>query len=121
MSHTITAEFKLNEKNLKYFEKSVMEAGGKCLGTGQHKLYAGTVTGDGFLLPGWKYPIIVTPDGNLKYDNYGGNWGKQETLDRLIQRTVQKSLLAAARKAGFRRKTVAFDEDGRMVIRIQQY
>lgn len=121
MSHTIKAEFKITAKNLKYFEKAVIEVGGKYLGTGQHQLFQGNVTGDAFLLPGWKYPIIVTKDGEIKYDNYGGAWGKQEKLDQLIQTTVQKSLLAAAKKAGFRKKSIKIDEEGRMVVRVQQY
>jgi len=56
--------------------------GGAWLGSGVHRLFDGTVTGNGFTLPGWQYPLVQTPDG-LSYDDYHGAWGNVADLERL--------------------------------------
>lgn len=47
-------------------------------------------------IPGWNYPVIFEPNGEVKFDNYGGAWGKQEELDKLLQRyTTEEDILLA--------------------------
>ena len=37
-------------------------------------------------LPGWTYPVVIdTASGDVRYDNFGGAWGSQHQLDRLMQ------------------------------------
>jgi hypothetical protein len=51
-------------------------------------------------LPDWRYPVVCNcPAGEVHYDNFGGRWGKQEHLNRLIQSyTVEKAKLEARRQ-----------------------
>lgn len=67
---------------------------------GRFQLYSGSVTGLGVNLPGWKYPVVCNPTtGELRYDNYGGQWGAQSQLDRLLQAySVEKTRLEARRR-----------------------
>ena len=53
---------------------------------GTAQLYAGGATGLVVKLPGWHYPLVVdTASGTLQFDNYGGAWGAQSELDKLLQ------------------------------------
>ncbi len=67
---------------------------------GTVRLFSSQATGQVVQLPGWQYAIVVdTADGQIHYDNFNGSWGKQEELDRLIQRyAVEKTLIEARRK-----------------------
>lgn len=37
-----------------------------------------------FQLKGWQHRCAVTGE-EIKYDNYNGNWGKQEHMDKVLQ------------------------------------
>ena len=65
------------------------------------KLFSAEATGHCVQLPRWRYPVVCDTDsGTVHYDNYGGHWGEQAQLDKLIQRyAVEKSVLEA-RKQG---------------------
>ena len=67
---------------------------------GTHRLFSGEVTGLGVQLPDWKYPLVCElSTGELKYDIYGGRWGKQQHLDSFLQSyAVEKSKIEARRK-----------------------
>jgi hypothetical protein len=39
------------------------------------------VTGTAIRLPGWQYPVVISEDGELTYDDYGGAWGKPQHLE----------------------------------------
>ena len=42
---------------------------------GTAELFSGEVTGLLVQLPGWQYPVVIDPaTGELRYDNYGGQW-----------------------------------------------
>ena len=52
-------------------------------------------------LPGWNYPVVAdTATGELHFDNYGGAWGKQSELDKLLQTYATEKAKAEARRAG---------------------
>jgi len=34
-------------------------------------------------LPGWRYPLVIGNDGQMTYDNYNGQWGKTQELQKL--------------------------------------
>lgn len=66
------------------------------------KLFSAEATGYCVQLPRWRYPIVCdTNSGTVHFDNYGGHWGEQSHLDRLLQRyAVEKSVLES-RKQGY--------------------
>ena len=67
---------------------------------GTFQLYSTTETGLGIELPHWKYPVVANTDtGELRYDNYEGCWGSQESLDQPLQMySVAKTKLDARKK-----------------------
>jgi hypothetical protein len=52
-------------------------------------------------LPGWHYPVVITKDNELKYDNYNGNWGDVKHLNNLRQRYAVEAAKNKARQQGF--------------------
>ncbi len=53
---------------------------------GTTKLFSDEVTGLIVQLPGWTYPAVIdTLSGEIRYDNYGGQWGDQQHLHKFIQ------------------------------------
>jgi hypothetical protein len=68
---------------------------------GAAKLYSGQATGLIVQLPGWRYPLVAdVQTGELKADNYGGRWGEQLELDRLLQAYCVEKARLEARRAG---------------------
>lgn len=69
---------------------------------GSAALFSGQAEGLIVNLPGWRYPVVIdTAARKISYDNYGGRWGQQSELDRLLQAyAVEKSKLEA-RRAGY--------------------
>ena len=86
MSHTTTIRTEL--RNLDIL-KAACTALGIPFTTGPQKieLFAGYATGDlSFKLPGWHYPAVVNSQtGEVKLDNYGGQWGNIEEFHKLSQ------------------------------------
>ena len=68
---------------------------------GKARLFTSEAEGLIVNLPDWRYPVVVdTAEHQIRYDNYGGQWGKQCELDRLLQAySVEKAKLEA-RRAG---------------------
>ena len=67
----------------------------------EHKLYSGLVTGRGLKLPGWRYPAVIDQGtGEIRFDTYGGEWGKQAELDRFLQAYAAEKAKLEARRAG---------------------
>ena len=48
----------------------------------------------------WIYPVVCQIEtGEVKYDNYGGEWGDQKYLDKFVQTySIEKATLEARRK-----------------------
>jgi hypothetical protein len=68
---------------------------------GTAQLFSGEATGLLVKLPDWLYPIVCdTASGTLAYDNYNGSWGRQEQLDRFLQRYALEKASLEARKRG---------------------
>jgi hypothetical protein len=68
---------------------------------GTVELFSASATGLIVKLPGWHYPAVVdTASGSIQYDNYGGTWGKQEELDKLLQAYAVEKTRVEARHAG---------------------
>lgn len=66
---------------------------------GTIELYNGAATGLAVQLSGWRYPAVCdTTTGQIKYDNFGGDWGDQKELDRFLQAyAVEKARIEARR------------------------
>lgn len=69
---------------------------------GTHQLFSGQKDGLAVFLPDWTYPVVCELNsGQLYYDNYGGRWGKQEHLDRFLQRYAVEKAAVEARRKGY--------------------
>src|SRR6266567_931248 len=68
---------------------------------GTAKLYSGSANGLLIQLPGWHYPAVVNvAAGTIAFDNFGGAWGAQAELDRLLQAYACEKARIEARRAG---------------------
>jgi hypothetical protein len=68
---------------------------------GTATLFTGSATGLIVKLPGWYYPAVFDPvSGEAKFDNYGGEWGAQSELDKLLQAYACEKAKIEARRAG---------------------
>ena len=86
---------------------------------GTAQLYSGRVSGLLLNLPGWQYPTIIDlTTGDVRYDNYGGAWGRQEELNRFLQTyAAEKAKIEARRQGHFvTEQTLA---DGSLKLTIQ--
>lgn len=68
---------------------------------GTADLYASHAQGHIVHLPGWTYPVVAdAATGQLHFDNFGGAWGSQQELDKLLQAYAVEKAKIEARKAG---------------------
>jgi hypothetical protein len=68
---------------------------------GSHRLFNSVVEGLAVQLPDWQYPIVCdVASGVVRYDNYGGSWGKQVELDRFLQAYAVEVAKIEARRKG---------------------
>jgi hypothetical protein len=52
-------------------------------------------------LPDWRYPAVVdTSAGAIQFDTYGGRWGAQIELDKLLQAYAIEKTRLEARRSG---------------------
>ena len=67
---------------------------------GEATLFSGKASGWLVRPPGWLYPVVIDErTGQARYDNYGGAWGEQAHLDRLLQLyAVEKARIEAHRR-----------------------
>ncbi len=68
---------------------------------GTADLYGGRANGLLVHLPDWLYPVVIdTASGTMRYDNYGGCWGDEQHLHRLLQAyTVERTRIEARKKS----------------------
>jgi hypothetical protein len=113
LSHTTTIETKLLDPGV--LQAACTALGIACTLNSEAKLYdnsrhQGTV----IQLPGWKFPIIVKADGSVAADNFKGNWGKIDELNKLKQEYATEAVRRELRKKGLRFREVR--EDGRVKL-----
>ncbi len=86
MSHIIQCKVEMKEKDA--LKSALDHLGLEVIPGDSHKLYGGShANGIAFKLPDWHHPVVVDlTTGVAQYDNYGGSWGKQVELDKLVQR-----------------------------------
>ena len=99
MSHIVTIETEVRDP-------AAVAAACRRLGLpepvrGTAELFSGEAAGLLVRLPGWRYPAVVdAAAGRVPYDNYGGAWGEQAQLDRLLQMYAVEKARIEARKRG---------------------
>ena len=87
---------------------------------GTAQLYDGEATGLLVRLLGWHYPAVIDPtDGVVRYDNFGGHWGDQQHLDRLIQMYAVEKAKIEAKRRGYSVSEQAL-QDGSILVRVRQ-
>ena len=98
MSHIVTIKTKVRDANAVRSACNRLQLAPPV--QGEHRLFSGQVTGLGVQLPEWRYPVVAQLNtGELRYDNYGGRWGKQQHLDDFLQSyAVEKSKIEARRR-----------------------
>ena len=68
---------------------------------GTARLFSAQASGLIVKLPGWHYPAVIdTQTGGIQYDNYNGEWGKQEELDKLLQGYAVEKTRIETRRVG---------------------
>ena len=99
MSHIVTIQTKVRDPE-------AVAAACRRLGLpepvrGTAELYSGEAAGLLIRLPGWRYPAVVdAAAGRVLYDIYGGAWGEQAQLDRLLQMDAVEKAGIEARERG---------------------
>jgi hypothetical protein len=68
---------------------------------GTARLFEGEAAGLLVKLPGWLYPAVVdTTSGQVRFDNYEGQWGDPKHLDAFLQAYAICKATIEARKRG---------------------
>ena len=68
---------------------------------GTATLFEAQATGLLVKLPGWLYPCVCdTATGQVRFDNYGGQWGDQKHLDAFLQGYAVERAKFRSQKAG---------------------
>lgn len=99
MSHIVTIKTEVRDAE-------AVKAACKRLGLpepvpGTAKLFDGEATGLLVKLPDWLYPAVVSTDtGQVRYDNYAGQWGDPKHLDAFLQSYAICKATIEARKKG---------------------
>ncbi len=98
MSHVVTIQSKVHDPAAVAAACQRLKLPAPVEGTAE--LFSGSATGLIIRLPGWQYPVVADiPSGTLSYDNYGGQWGRQEELGRFMQSyAVEKARIEATKK-----------------------
>lgn len=111
MSYTLSVKIELRDQEA--LAAAVADLKGRTLGLGGWKLFSSTEQGFGFTLPDWRYPLIATEAGALKFDDYHGEWGNVQDLDRLRERyAIHAGRLAAEAQGWYCEIT----QDGNLLI-----
>lgn len=98
MSHIVSIQTEVRDANAIKLACERMRLPEPTFGTA--KLFSGSATGWTVQLPGWRYPVVIDANtAKVSFDNYGGAWGDQTHLDRLLQSyAVEKAKLEARKK-----------------------
>ena len=99
MSHIVTIKTKVTDRAALFAACQRLGVEQPVQGTAQ--LFSAAATGLIVKLPGWHYPVVADlATGELKFDNYGGAWGKQKELGKLLQAYAVERAKAEARRVG---------------------
>jgi hypothetical protein len=100
MSHIVTIKTEIRDP-------TALDAACRRLGLsepvrGTARLFTSQAEGLIVHLPDWRYPVVIDTDTHqVQYDNYGGQWGKQSQLDRLLQAYAVEKTKIESRRGGY--------------------
>jgi hypothetical protein len=118
MSHIVTIQTKLHDPTA--LAAACTRLGLTAPVQGTARLFSGEAAGLLVQLPGWQYPAVVDPlTGTVRYDNFGGHWGDQHHLDRLMQRYAVEKARIEAQKRGYS-VTEQSLQDGSILVQIRE-
>lgn len=101
MSHTTTIALEIKSESA--LIQACKDLGVDYKVNAKEKLFDGTVAeGFSFKPKGWIYPVVATADGQLLFDNYEGQWGKIEELNKIRQRYAVNVQVEVAKARGYR-------------------
>lgn len=96
MSHIVTVKTELRDREAVAAACRRLALPEPVVGTAE--LYSGRASGLLVQLPDWLYPVVIDTDsGTIRYDNYGGCWGEERHLHRLLQAYALERVRAEAR------------------------
>lgn len=100
MSHTVKNEIDL--KDTQVLEKTLHRLGVRSEQVENYTMFDGKkVSGLAIYLKGWRYPAVLTTNGELFYDNYNGSWGDITELNTLKQYYGVEKTKKLARVKGY--------------------
>lgn len=100
MSHIVTIQTKVHDPAAVTAACQRLDLPAVVRGTAQ--LFSGEATGLVVQFPDWKYPAVFDMlTGEVHYDNYNGQWGDQQHLDRFLQLYAVEKAKLEARKKGY--------------------
>ncbi len=100
MSHVATISIKCKDVNA--IKRACARIGGTYCGRDFFRFYDNQeFLGHIVQLPGWQYPICITDDGNIQYDNFNGEWGSTETLQQFQQLYAIEAAKCAAEEQSY--------------------
>ena len=101
MSHIVTIESKVRDPGAITAACARLNLPAPVQGTAQ--LFSGECTGLLVQFPGWHYPAVIdTQTGQVKFDNFEGNWGDPVHLDQASCKFMQsRRRKLEARKRGY--------------------
>ncbi len=90
---------------------------------GTAQLFSGSATGLIVQFPGWHYPAVIEPaTGEVRYDNFAGNWGDQKELDKLLQAyAVEKSRIECRRSGHTMTEQTLADGSIKLTIQVGRH
>lgn len=116
MSHTMNIQIELHDREALL---AACERLGLKVEEGVFKLYSSTEEGIGVYLPNWKYPVVIKENGTIAYDNYNGQWGRIEELNRLKAFYGLEKAKIEARKKGYSFYETTTPQTGELVLKIR--
>lgn len=119
MSHIVTGKSQMTD--VEKLKQACEAEEAQFMGEGTHQMYGGQkATGIAFKPKGWKYPVVMNSEtGELKYDNYGGSWGKPEKLRDLKQAYAETGIKKVVRRRMDRIVSRERLKDGKLKVRIK--
>lgn len=106
MSHKTVVQTQFKDR--KVLEETCRELGIPCVVAGEGAeveatLYQGPERGVArFELPEWRYPVVVKTDGSAVFDNYNGQWGNPQELDKVKQGYAKAVTVQKVKSSGLR-------------------
>jgi hypothetical protein len=99
LSHIVTIQTKIHDTAA--VTAACQRLGLPAVVRGTAKLFSGEATGLVVQLPDWQYPAVFDMlTGDVRYDNYNGQWGDQEHLNKFLQMYAVEKAKLEARKRG---------------------